>query len=331
MEHIPENIKFLILKGQSGSLSDQEKTILDAWYNEELPDELYWYGDTESELKNRIEANVKFRITSEDRTVSVGRSFLPKALVASIAAFFLLCFAIWFYVKQEQGDLVEPISILSKNKEITKVILPDQTIVWLKDNGRLNYPRHFSGKTRDVELEGEALFEVAKDKTKPFVIHAGDYTTRVLGTSFNLKVRPGEGTFDLDVLTGKVEVTKKGGGLASESKYTIAANESLHTTNAVYEKPTKVISNNDKDILVLGTQYDMNFVSTPMEDIMKRFEQKFDVKFTGYTGEYSACKVTANLTDQSLETSLKIISMSINADYKIINNREIRLTGGGCF
>ncbi len=331
MEHIPENIKFLILKRQNGLLTDREKTILDNWYNEELPDELYWYGDTEAELKSRIETNVKFRIALEESTGSaVGRSFLPKALVASIAAFFLLCFAIWFYVWKGQGDLIEPISILSKNKEITKVILPDQTIVWLKGNGRLNYPSHFSGNTREVELDGEALFEVAKDKTKPFIIHAGDYTTRVVGTSFNLKVRPDEGKFDLDVLTGKVEVTKKSLGLTLESKYTIAANESLHTTNSNYETPAKVISNINKEILVLGTQYDMNFVSAPLEDIMKRFEQKFDVRFTGYTGEYSACKVTANLTDQSLETSLKIISMSINADYKI-NNREIRLTGGGCF
>lgn len=331
MEHIPENIKFLILKRQNGLLTDREKTILDNWYNEELPDELYWYGDTEAELKSRIETNVKFRIALEESTGSaVGRSFLPKALVASIAAFFLLCFAIWFYIWKGQGDLIEPISILSKNKEITKVILPDQTIVWLKGNGRLNYPSHFSGNTREVELEGEALFEVAKDKTRPFIIHAGDYTTRVVGTSFNLKVRPDEGKFDLDVLTGKVEVTRKRLGLTLESKYTIAANESLHTTNSNYETPAKVISNINKEILVLGTQYDMNFVSAPLEDIMKRFEQKFDVRFTGYTGEYSACKVTANLTDQSLETSLKIISMSINADYKI-NNREIRLTGGGCF
>lgn len=330
MEHIPENIKFLILKLQNGALTDQEKIILDSWYNEELPDELLWYGDTESELKSRIETNVRFRIALEDRRGSKRRSFLPKALVASVAAFFLLCFALWVYKWQGHGDLAQPVSVQSKSKEITKIILPDQTIVWLKGNSRLTYARQFNGKTREVEMEGEALFEVAKDRARPFVIHAGDYTTRVLGTSFNLKVIPGHGQFDLDVLTGKVEVVKKATALVLEKKYTVAANESLHTTGSVSQAPTTAISSNDKEILARGTQYDMNFVSAPVEDIMKRFEQKFDVKFVGYTGEYSSCKVTANLTDQSLDTSLKIIGMSINADYKI-NNREIKLTGGGCF
>lgn len=330
MEHIPENIKFLVLKSQNGSLTDQEKTILYNWYNEELPDELYWYGDTESELKKRIETNVRFRTAVEDRTAPAGRSFLPKALIASFAAVVLLCFAIWIYSLQGKSDLIAPISVQSKNNEITKVILPDQTIVWLKGNSKLNYPQQFSGKSRAVELVGEALFEVTKDKSKPFVIHAGDYTTRVLGTSFNLKVVPENGLLNLDVLTGKVEVIKKGSGLTLEKKYTVAANESLYTTNATSELPTKVMSDHDKETLARGTQYDMNFVSAPMEEIMKRFERKFDVTFIGYTGEYSSCKVTANLTDQSLETSLKIIGMSINADYKI-NKKEIRLTGGGCF
>src|SRR5690606_20398280 len=140
MEHIPENIKFLILKSQNGSLTDQEKTILYNWYNEELPDELYWYGDTESELKKRIETNVRFRTAVEDRAAPAGRSFLPKALIASLAAFFLLCFAVWFYKWQGQGDLIESVSSLSKNVGITKVILSDQTIVWLKGNSRISYP-----------------------------------------------------------------------------------------------------------------------------------------------------------------------------------------------
>lgn len=330
MEHIPENIKFLILKFQNGSITDHEKRMLDNWYNEELPDELYWYGDTESELKNRIETNVRFRTAVEDRAASAGRSFIPKALVASIAAFFLLCFSVWFYKWQGQGEFIEAVSVQSKNAGITKVILSDQTIVWLKGNSKLNYPKHFTDKIREVELVGEALFEVTKDKSRPFVIHAGEYTTRVLGTSFNLKVIPDRGLLNLDVLTGKVEVTKKGTGLTLEKKYTVVANESLHTTNAASDLPTKAISDKDKEILSQGTQYDMNFVSTPIEDIMKRFEQKFDVTFAGYTGEYRSCKVTANLTDQSLETSLKIISMSINADFKI-DKKEIRLTGGGCF
>jgi hypothetical protein len=67
-----------------------------------------------------------------------------------------------------------------------KVVLPDGTAVWLNALSRLTYPTAFSGKTREVKLEGEAYFEVAKNASKPFIAKVNDMKVTVLGTHFNI-------------------------------------------------------------------------------------------------------------------------------------------------
>lgn len=66
--------------------------------------------------------------------------------------------------------------------------LADGTKVWLNAESRLEFPDRFNGDTREVRLQGEAYFEVKKDAKRPFIVHSDYLTTRVLGTSFNVRV-----------------------------------------------------------------------------------------------------------------------------------------------
>lgn len=72
-----------------------------------------------------------------------------------------------------------------------KLLLPDGTKVWVNAMTSLKYPVHFTGRLREVELEGEAFFEVAKQshggKRVPFIVHTADQKLEVLGTVFNLQ------------------------------------------------------------------------------------------------------------------------------------------------
>ncbi|GAB4327117.1 MAG: hypothetical protein OHK0038_00740 [Flammeovirgaceae bacterium] len=89
------------------------------------------------------------------------------------------------------------------NGEVKKVTLPDGSIVWLNAESNLQYPEKFNAYERKVILQGEAFFDVQKDNKKPFVIETDASTTKVLGTSFNLKAYKGENVV-LSVETGKV-------------------------------------------------------------------------------------------------------------------------------
>lgn len=86
-----------------------------------------------------------------------------------------------------------------------QLILADGTRVWLNAETELKYPVAFTGEVREVMLEGEAYFEVAKNVSRPFVVKAGQLDIKVLGTSFNVKAYPSE-TQQATLVQGKVEV-----------------------------------------------------------------------------------------------------------------------------
>ncbi len=86
-----------------------------------------------------------------------------------------------------------------------QLILADGTRVWLNAETELKYPVAFTGEVREVMLEGEAYFEVAKNVSRPFVVKAGQLDIKVLGTSFNVKAYPSE-TQQATLVRGKVEV-----------------------------------------------------------------------------------------------------------------------------
>ena len=322
---IPEHIKFLIAKRKKGRLTETDKAELDAWYNEPLPAEIEMEGEEDS-IRQSIFRRIDRELGDEGQ-VKV-RRFPSWTRVAAVVSLMLVSISILYYyngysLQGESEQLVE------NRQGVRKIILPDSSIVWLKAESRFSYPKQFGRFDREVVLEGEALFEIAGDKQRPFIVRSGHYLTKVLGTSFNIRTGRVPEDFDLSVLTGKVQVERKEKRMGANT-FLVSANQSFRAEVGKVEELHSVAEKEKVQAIIQGTQYDMAFVKTPFEVIMQRFEQKFDVKFEGYTGEYASCRITADLTDQPLDKSLHILCLAINASYKIDNNK-IKLTGGGCF
>ncbi len=87
------------------------------------------------------------------------------------------------------------------------ITLSDGTIVTLNSATTLKYPDSFSGKTREVYLDGEAYFDVHKDHEHPFIIHTNKMNVRVLGTAFNVKSYQTEPLSETTLIRGSIEVT----------------------------------------------------------------------------------------------------------------------------
>ena len=102
---------------------------------------------------------------------------------------------------------------------VYQIKLSDGTLVWMNADSRLHFPSRFTGATREVRLEGEAYFHVAKDKSHPFIIRTHTMTTEVLGTEFNLRAYPDtdahvtlvEGSVRVEMPTVGHEVTLRPG------------------------------------------------------------------------------------------------------------------------
>jgi transmembrane sensor len=89
-----------------------------------------------------------------------------------------------------------------------RLVLPDGSRVWLNAASSITFPTVFTGKSRTVTISGEAYFEVAQDKEKPFRVHLNDIDIGVLGTHFNVNAYGNEQKIRTTLLEGKIELTK---------------------------------------------------------------------------------------------------------------------------
>lgn len=114
--------------------------------------------------------------------------------------------------------------ITTRNGSRTRITLPDGSRVWLNAGSDLWYDKKFDNEVREVELSGEAYFDVVKNPSHPFIIHTHAIDVKVLGTSFNVKAYPGDPKTETSLIHGKVEVSIRA---RPEEKFLLKPNEKL--------------------------------------------------------------------------------------------------------
>lgn len=141
------------------------------------------------------------------------RSILWKGSMAAAAVALLCLLVSVVYLSRTERDTDRNL-LTRQNSETTSTLvttLEDGSVVYLAGNTSLQYPQHFSSDRREVSLQGNALFDVAGNRARPFVIETEDTRIEVLGTAFNVK-SSGKSPFELSVQRGEVKVTLKKSG-----------------------------------------------------------------------------------------------------------------------
>lgn len=111
-------------------------------------------------------------------------------------------------IAASKGDVVGYNTISIPRGGQFHLTLPDGTDVWLNSSSSLRFPTAFNGKQRNVTLEGEGYFEVAKNRAQPFVVAVNDATIQVLGTHFNIMAYSDEAALETTLLEGSVKFNK---------------------------------------------------------------------------------------------------------------------------
>jgi len=190
---------------------------------------------------------------------------------------------------------------------IYAVSLSDGTKVWLNSKSTLKYPVEFSGKTRNVTLEGEAYFEVSKNAQSPFTVKTKSGDVTVLGTHFNVSAYAEDQNFETTLAEGKVKVSEENQSvILNPGQQARSKNSGLRVVDvdaAVYTawKDGKFYFENEnlKNILNKMARW-YNF---EVKFQQKELEQ---IKFTGIV-----------LKDEPIDRFLDIISKTSNIKYKI--------------
>ncbi len=192
------------------------------------------------------------------------------------------------------------------------ILLPDGTKVYLNANSQLRYGSKFNGKQRQVELIGEAYFEVAKDTHSPFIVTAGDMQVQAVGTSFNIQAYPDEEDISTYLSEGSVIVT--------------SPIQSLHLTPgevAVYSpaesRITKKRTENDR-LFTAWMSDEMVFDDEPILNIIRVLGRNYNVKFEIKSDKLQDITFTGTLKNASLQSTLYALQFTSSITYKKRND-----------
>lgn len=187
-----------------------------------------------------------------------------------------------------------------------EVHLADGSIVTLNRNSRVIYPSMFNGTTREITLEGEAFFKVAKDAAHPFIVHASGTRVRVLGTSFNIKIK-GKEQVQVSVVTGKVafQSDKNASSLVQLSKGEQASFDKL--TENISKQPYT-----DENFMAWETGI-LTFRNAALIQVAKVMSESYS---TSIEVDPSLQKrvITVTFNNQSLNEALEIMKITLNVD-----------------
>lgn len=202
------------------------QNITDLWRLKKKPDQTEALTALQKHLLRLGETGVQIPLHAESsypamtEKGSIKRTRLTvKSALFSITALLILSLAAYYFVYQSRtgatkNDLMAQQNAAAPKNEIatlpgthSKTILPDGSTVWLNAGSKLTYNKNFNTATREVELSGEAYFDVKKDEHHPFIIHTSAMHIKVLGTAFNVKAYPGDKSSETSLIRGSIEVT----------------------------------------------------------------------------------------------------------------------------
>ncbi|QEC51464.1 FecR family protein [Anseongella ginsenosidimutans] len=317
-----DHMAILARKWMDGTITAGEMAEFEQWYasfDDAEPEMLQ--DETPEALRERLYDSIQ---RGEFPAEKGKMRNLYRYLAGAACVAFLTSFSFWWTQNRFSTFPFTRIVMVDAGAEIEKAMLPDGSIIWLRPGATLKYPASFSGGRR-VSLSGEGLFEVAKDSLHPFTVSVGDYTATVMGTSFYIKESDNRRDMQLAVLTGKVKVGRKDAN-PSFGTQIVLPDEKLLTGDV---PAVKRLSREESTSYAAGTGYDMNFRNTPFSLVVARIEQKFDVDIRGDLNRYASCRFTANMTDQGLDYTLKLLTRSVGITYKQ-EERIVHFEGGGC-
>ena len=267
------------------------------------------------------------------------RSILrPLAWISSIAAIFIIGFFVYQSNQGHSPKLNEAQNTVStKRGSKSKIQLPDGTQVWLNADSKITYNENFQGKLREVQLAGEAFFDVVRDENRPFIIHTAVIDVKVLGTAFNVRSYSNEKNTETSLIRGSVEITLRN---SPDKKFTLKPNDKLVVpNNEVTLLPAKSkdmrpakelvlswekINYRKADTLAVEALWIKNklaFDEETLEEIAMKIERWYDVKVTFTQESLKKVQYSGVFEDESLQQVMAALH-DAGVNYKI-NKKEV--------
>lgn len=323
----------LIHKCLSGDATDKERELLKRWISasgdnrkifeeyqkvwDELspaqPKEQFSIDDGWKEIENflsmqseKIQENIE---PVKQKRMMEWFQYFSLSRAAALVLPAILLISIYLFVFNSSSDNLE--SYTTRRGERKEIILPDQSMVKLNVDSRIEFPEKFSSSERVVKLYGEAFFEVIHDGY-PFIVKTENASINVLGTQFNVSSR--DKKTEVIVRNGKVVLQN----VTSPSGNKVVLTEDQMSTCIGNLDPDLPHSVSSRDLLG-WLENRIVFTKKPLNEISKELERVFNVTIKLANPLISSLSVSGTFEEKNVESILSEICLTLNLQYEYKN------------
>ncbi|MDB5086389.1 MAG: hypothetical protein JWR09_383 [Mucilaginibacter sp.] len=229
--------------------------------------------------------------------------------------------------KSADGELIYNVQAENNNTEVVyntmatprggqyHLKLADGTNVWLNAASSIKYPTAFTGKSREVEITGEAYFEVVHNAAMPFRVISNGQKVEVLGTHFNVNTYNDEPAIKTTLIEGSVKVTT-----AKHNAMLKPGQQSV--INSEDNAPIKIIDNADPEQVLAWKNEEFNFSETDIQAVMRQIGRWYDVDIE-YAGKIPGDRLSGTFSrNLTASKALKLLKFS-GINFKIEGRKII--------
>lgn len=276
------------------------------------------------------------------------KRFLQRTVVA--ASFLILVSAslfLGFYLFSEKQRPLQYTEYSVPYSSLSKVILPDSSVVWINAGSTLKYNSDFGFKNRDVYLTGEAFFDVASNEKLPFEVKLKKISFRAIGTSFNIKAYEEDKFVEATVEEGKIQLKGlnkenrknnssvfldanqklviKNNGLISKNQLsaqrnTIQSDKPSSPIPGKTEITYQIIPNVNPEIPTSWKEEEWIIVRERFEDFAIMLQRRYDIKIIFKEESLKDFTFSGVIKNETLEQMLKAIYLTTPIEYSIEGN-----------
>lgn len=205
------------------------------------------------------------------------------------------------------------------NGKIFSIILSDGTTIAINSGSSIKYFDSFDrSKDRNVYLNGEAYFDVAKNKESPFTVHTNDINIRVLGTKFNVSSYVSDKNTSVVLEEGSVSINKATEIYNPKNSIVIKPKQQI-----LFQKEEFVIKEVSVDEYVAWKSKKLLFKNDKFEDIVKKLERYYDISIKINSSQLNNNRYTGTFTSETISEVLDVFKELSKFNYKIKGDNVI--------
>jgi ferric-dicitrate binding protein FerR (iron transport regulator) len=333
---IKPKFKQLLAKFHEGKCSLNELYELQAFFekdelSEVVKQQMFFdveqqdYPVTEQFQSQQVFAKLKEQIRKNQRKTEE-RAIPVLWKIAKVAAVVLLSFvlgglAVHFLNSEEKATAVTYTEVLAPLGAKSKVILPDQSVVWLNAGSKIKYSTNFNKNERHVSLVGEGYFQIEKNKYLPFMVNALGFLVEAVGTEFNIQAYEEESTIETILVEGKVRLAHQTESIAEDTYLGANSKASFfkEADPALRDGQPRLVINTNIDPFPLISWKDDRFIfkSELLKDLVVVLGRKYNFTFKFDSEEVQNYRFTGTLEDETLQQVMDVITITSPISYEI--------------